>query len=116
MTMAAMVAVIYRLSGLIGCLLGEQIVVVGISGSGLMRMVEFQVLRPGIDEAGERPPWQPQIAGQSVRPVDKLSNGGCSCGMWSPYAVRFKTLAAKDYHIIEKFLQSFPSRPFYSVH
>ena len=54
-----------------------------------------------IDEAGERPPWQPQIAGQSVRPVDKLSNGGCSCGMWSPYAVRFKTLAAKDYHIIE---------------
>ena len=46
MTMAAMVAVIYRLSGLIGCLLGEQIVVLGISGTGLVRMVEFQVLRP----------------------------------------------------------------------
>ena len=42
MTMAAMVAVIYRLPRFVGCLRGELTVVVGISG--LVRMVEFKVL------------------------------------------------------------------------
>lgn len=65
-----------------------------------------------IDEAGERPPWQPRIAGQSVEPVDKLNDGGCSCEMWSPYVVRFKTLAAIDYHIIEKFTKTVSGQDF----
>ena len=42
MTMAAMMAVIYRLPRVVGCLRGELTVVVGISG--LVRMVEFKVL------------------------------------------------------------------------
>ena len=55
---------------LIGCLLGERIDRFGISGTGLVRMV-IPSAPSRIDEAGERPPWQPQLQGVS-EPVDKL--------------------------------------------